>query len=54
MILEDAQPVHVHNPRKIKKKFRILVSEPETKKYKVVAKKRRFTDNFVSMQCGYE
>jgi len=32
MILEDAHPVHVHNPRTIKRKHGcILVSEPETR-----------------------
>ena len=37
MILENAPPVHVHNPRKIKRKHGgVVVSEPETKEYKVV------------------
>jgi len=37
MILEDAPPVQVHNSKKIKRKHGgIVVSEPETKEYKVV------------------
>ena len=47
MILENAPPVHVHNPRKIKRKHGGVVgSEHETKEYKVVFKKRRLMDNF--------
>jgi len=47
MILQNAPPVHVHNPRKIKRKHGgVVVSEPETKQYKVVFKKRRLMDNF--------
>jgi len=40
MILEDAPLMHVYNPKKIKRKpGGIVVSEPETKEYKVVFKK---------------
>ena len=39
MILENASPVHVHNPRKIKLKHGgVVVSEPEMKQYKFVFK----------------
>ena len=45
MILENAPPVHVHNPRKIKRKHGgVVVSEPETKEYKFVFKKRRLME----------
>jgi len=41
--------VHVHNPRKTKRKHGgILVSGPETNEYKVFFKKRRLMDNFDS------
>jgi len=54
MILEDAPPVHVHVSKKIKMKHGgIVVSEPETKEYKVVFKKRRFMDNFDSLPYRY-
>ena len=54
MILENADPVHVHNPKKIKRKHGgMVVSEPESKEYKVVFKKRRLTDNFDSLPYGY-
>ena len=37
MILEDNTPLHVHNPRKIKRKqIGVIVSEPDKKEYKVV------------------
>ena len=45
MILKDTARVHVHNPKKIKRKHGGVVSEPETKEYKVVFKKRRLMDN---------
>jgi len=49
MILEDASPLHVHDPKKIKRKHGgIVVSQPETKEYKVFFKKRRLMDNFDS------
>ena len=55
MILENAPPVHVHNPKKIKRKqVGVVVSEPETKEYKVVFKKRRLMDDFDSVPYGYE
>ena len=54
MILENASPVHVHNPRKIKLKHGgVVVSEPEMKQYKFVFKKRRLMDNFDSLPYGY-
>ena len=54
IILENAQPMHVHNPRKIKRKNgRVVVSQPETKEYKVVSKKRRLMDNFNYLPYGY-
>ena len=49
MILKDTIPVHVSNPKKIKRKHGgVVVSEPETKEYKVVFKKRQLMDNFDS------
>ena len=36
MILKDAAPVHVHNPKEIKRKQVGVVSELETKEYKFV------------------
>ena len=54
MNLEDDTPLHVHNPKKIKRKHCcVVVSEPETKEYKVVFKKRRLMDNFDSFPYGY-
>ena len=54
MILEEALPVHYYNPKKMKKKHGgIVMSEPETKEYKVVFKKRRFMDNFDSLPYRY-
>jgi hypothetical protein len=42
MILDDATPLHVHNPKKIKRKHGgVVVPEAETKEYKVVFKKCR-------------
>jgi hypothetical protein len=53
MILKDDTPLHVHNPKKIKRKHGgVVVSEPETKDYKVVFKKRRLTKNFDSFPYG--
>jgi hypothetical protein len=55
MILNDNTPLHVHNPRKIKRKHGgVVVSEPETKEYKVVFKKRRLMDDFNSLPYGYK
>jgi hypothetical protein len=55
MVLEDDTPLHVHNPKKIKWKHGgVVVSETETKEYKVVFKKRRLMDNFDSLPYGYE
>jgi hypothetical protein len=54
MILDNTSPVHVHNPKKIKRKRGgIVVSEPETKEYKVVFKKRRLIGDFDSVPYGY-
>jgi len=54
MMLENTPPVHVHNPRKIKRKHvGIVLSEPETKQYKVVFKKRQLMDIFDSLPYGY-
>ena len=54
MILEDATPVHVHNAKKIKRKHGgVVVSEPETKEFKVVFKKRRLMNNFDSLPYGF-
>jgi len=50
MILEDAQPVHVHNPKNNKREHgNIVVSKPETKEYKVFFKKRLLMDNYDSL-----
>jgi hypothetical protein len=55
MNLQNALPLHVHNPRKIKwKQGGVVVSEPESKEYKVVFKKRRLMDNFESLPYVYE
>jgi len=53
VILEDAPPVHVHNPKIKRKHGGIVVSEPETKEHKVVFKKRLLMDNFDSLPYGY-
>jgi hypothetical protein len=50
MIFEDDTPVHIHNPSKIKRKHGgVVVSETETKGYKVVFKKRRLMNNLDSL-----
>ena len=54
MILENTAPVHAHNPKIKRKQGGVVVSEPETKEYKVVFKKRRLMDNFDSLPYGYE
>ena len=55
MNLEDNTPLHVHNPRKIKRKHGgIVVYRPEKNEYKVVFKKRRLMDDFVSFPYGYD
>ena len=55
LILEDAPPVHVHNPQKIKRKqVGVVVPEPETKEYKIVFKNRRLMDDFDSVPYGNE
>jgi len=53
MILEDDTPLHVHNPKKIKRKDGgEVVSESEKREYNVVFKKRRLMDNFDSFLYG--
>jgi hypothetical protein len=53
MILENSEPVHVHNPKKIKRKHEcVVVTEPESKEYKVF-KKRRLIGDFDSVPYGY-
>jgi hypothetical protein len=55
MILEDDTPLHVHNPKKIKRKHGgVVVSEAETMEYRVVFKKRWLLDNFDSLPYGYD
>jgi hypothetical protein len=55
MILEDDMPLHLHKAKKIKRKhIGVFVSEPETKEYKVVFKKRRLTNNFGSFPYRYQ
>ena len=55
MILEDAPPVHVNYPKKIKQKqVGVVVSERQTKEYKVLIQKRRLMDDFDSVPHGYE
>ena len=55
MILGDDTPLHVQNPRKIKKKHNgIFVSEPEEKEYKVVFKKRRLMEDFGYFPYSYD
>ena len=55
MILEKAPPVHVHNPKKIKREqVGVVVSEAQTKEYKFVFKKRRLVDNFDTLPYGYD
>ena len=49
VILKDTDSVHVHNPKKIKRKHVRVVSEHETKEYKVIIKKRRVMGNFDSL-----
>jgi phenylacetate-coenzyme A ligase PaaK-like adenylate-forming protein len=53
MILEDDSPIHEHNPEKVKLKHGVVVSEPETKEYKVVFKKRWLMTNFDFFPYGY-
>jgi hypothetical protein len=54
MILEDSTPLHVHNPKKIKRKNGgVVVSETESKEYKVVFKKRRLMGDFNSFPYEY-
>jgi hypothetical protein len=55
MILEDSTTLRVHNPKKIKRKHGgVVVSETESKEYKVVFKKRRLMDDFNSFPYGYK
>jgi hypothetical protein len=53
MILENDTPLHVQNPKTIKRKHGgVFLSEAETKEYKVVFKKRRLMDTFNSLPYG--
>jgi hypothetical protein len=55
MILQNALPVLVHNPRKMKRKQGVVVvSRPESKEYKAVFKKRCLMENLDSLPYGYE
>ena len=54
-ILEDNTPLHVHNPRKIKRRHGgIVLSEPEKKEYKFLFKKRRLMNDFDSFTYVYD
>jgi hypothetical protein len=54
MIIENSEPVHLHNPKKIIRKHGCVVAtKPESKEYKVVFKKRRLIGEFDSVPCGY-
>jgi hypothetical protein len=54
MIHENASPVHVYNPKKIKRKHGcVAVTEPESKEYQFVFKKRMLIENFDSLPYGY-
>jgi len=53
MILKDTTPMHVHNPKKIKRTHSgVVVSEPETKDYKIVFKKRRLRTTLTPQPRG--
>ena len=55
IILENTPTVHVHNARKITRKHGgVLVSEQETKEYKIVFKKRQLVDNCDSIPYRYK
>ena len=55
MFLENAAPVHVHYPKKIKRKeCGVLVSEEEIREHKVVFKKRRLMGDFDYLRYGYD
>jgi hypothetical protein len=52
--VEDNTPLHVHNPKQIKMKHGgVFVSQPESKGYKVVFKKRRLMGDFNSFPYRY-
>ena len=54
MILEDDTPLHVNNPRKIRRKHGgVVVSEPDKKENKFVFKKRRLMEDVDSFPYGY-
>ena len=44
MILKVTTPVHIHNPKNIKRKHGGFVYEPETKVYKVVFKEQQIEE----------
>jgi hypothetical protein len=53
MILKDPTPVHVRNPKKIKRKHGgEVISAPESKEYKIVF--NGFINGFDSLPYGYE
>ena len=54
VILKGIATVLVNNPKMIKRKHGCVVSEPETKEYKFVFKKRRLMDNFDSLPYGFD
>jgi len=55
VVLKDTAPMHVHYPKKIKRKHvGFVISEPETKEYKFVFKKRRLMDNFDFLTYGFD
>jgi hypothetical protein len=55
MVKKGPTPVHVRNPKKIKRKRGCeVVSAPEAKEYKVVFKKRRLIDSFDSLPYGFQ
>jgi len=54
MVPEKASTVHVHNPRKQKRKHGgVVVPEREKKEYKFVSKNCRLNVNFESLPYGY-
>ena len=54
-ILKDTTPLHVYTPKKIERKHGdVVVSEPETKLYKFVFKKRLLMDSVNSLPYGYD
>ena len=54
MILKDTDRVYVQYPKTIERNHGGVVSEPQTKEYNVVFKKRRVMDNFDSLPYGFD